>query len=63
MYKVFLILLVFAYLFFFIDWKELGTVLRQGGWCAMAVYALTGFFIYIAVTAPEIAHSTGMHHH
>ncbi len=55
------ILVTLAYLVFFVDWKELGDILKQGGWAAVAVYVLVG--IAIASTfGGQAVHHSGMHH-
>jgi len=55
------ILVALVYLVLFVDWKEMGGVLKQGGWAAIAVYVIVG--IAIASTfGGQAVHNSGMHH-
>jgi len=55
------IIVALIYLVLFVDWKEMGEVLKQGGWAAVAVYVVVGLFI-ASTLGGEAAHHSGMHH-
>jgi len=55
------IIIALIYLVLFVDWKEMGEILKQGGWAAVAVYVVVGLFI-ASVLGGEAAQSSGMHH-
>ncbi len=55
------IIIALIYLVLFVDWKEMGDILKQGGWAAVAVYVVVGLFIAAALGG-EAAQQSGMHH-
>jgi hypothetical protein len=50
---VFLVLAVAGYLGFLIDWKELGGVMRIGGWAAGCLYLLLAVLICAVLATPS----------
>jgi hypothetical protein len=58
----FIVLALAGYFGFLIDWRELRGVLKEGGWAALAYYALIGIFIFAAMAAPHAASMPVMQH-
>jgi hypothetical protein len=54
------IIITLIYLVFFVDWKEMGEVTKQGGWAAIAVYVIVGLAVAAAYTCEAVKH-TNMH--
>ena len=54
-------IITLVYLAFFVDWKEMTAISKQGGWAAIAVYVIVGLFI-AATLGGEAAQHSGMHH-
>ena len=58
---VFGLLAVLGYLGFLIDGRELGDVMRQGGWAATVLYVIVFALIYAVLVSPA-AVATGVVH-
>jgi len=56
------IIVALIYLVLFVDWKEMGEVLKQGGWAAVAVYVIVGIAIASSFGGEVAHHAGGMHH-
>ncbi len=50
------------YLIFCIDWKEFGAVFKEGGWAALAFFALVGVAVAYGPHFFNAAHGGGMGH-
>ena len=60
---LFLTLGLLAYLFLLIDWKEMRSLMAQGGWVSAALYiGLTVLIVLVLIKSPESAAHVPVHH-
>ena len=60
---LFFALAALAWLLLLVDWKDLRSVLRQGGWASVAFFTVVGVLIVFAFMAPEtVSHAPAVHH-